>query len=190
MTPAGDSVTHAIAAAVKELGQLAKQLTNIGEVLRKNIASYWKIKDASHKRAVAAKIQKLSRAFADLSFLQYAMAHETSAAEFSAQIADTLEEYVNKVEQTLVLIKMEFPELIQSDELLNSLPALLAKKRVAAELTSLLDERIGTPARRYSRRPQLEDMDELLEFKSFMVLTHESTQIAKVMREHANSLSS
>jgi hypothetical protein len=182
MTSSEDSVLGAIAAAVKELSQLAKQLTNIAGVLQKNIGSYWKIKDAAHQRTVAIKIEELSRAFSDIGFLQVAMVYAYERpGEFDTEIAARLEKYANKVEQTLELIQVEFSELIQSDDLLNSLPVLLEKRRVAAELRSFLNKRISSSA----REPELIEL-----LKSFIHLGDESIKIARLMRDHADSMRS
>jgi oligoendopeptidase F len=186
MPSSGESVPSTIAAAVKELAALLKQLTNIVAVLQKNIVSYWKIKDAAQQRATAAKIQQLSHSFADLGFLQHAMAYETTADEFSTKIAATLDQYANKVEEALKLIEEAFPELIRSDDLVHSLPVLLEKKRVAAELRELLNKR--SP---HSRRGMvgLGDLNEVLELlRSFLKLSQESIEIARVMRTHADSI--
>jgi hypothetical protein len=81
MTSAASELSSTIAAAIKELVALTKQLTNLVGVVKKNVEAYWAIKDSAGRRTAAENIKSLSESFGDLYMIQYTLAYEIDQIE-------------------------------------------------------------------------------------------------------------
>ena len=139
-----DNISVTIASAIKELAAITMHLTNIAEIIRKNIETYWAIKDAASRRSAYTKIMQLSNKLSFIGFLQATHPDQRVAEiltgrsrykkeeEIAAVISvygKTVEEYTNQVDEIMTLLKESFPELVKSELSTASLKMLLDKKR-------------------------------------------------------------
>jgi hypothetical protein len=195
MTTAAGELSSTIAAAIKELAALTKELTNLVGVIKKNVEAYWAIKDAAARRTASANIMSLSRQFSQMAIPQGTMEmeldynHLSKRAGFDdekyvAKVAERLDNYTNKVDETMRLLKDSFPNLVTSSVAGSSLKALLNKKRVAEQLLDTISQyKLASPEEAILVIWEIRKL-----ITAFDLLSRESIEIARLTKTYAEKM--